>query len=270
MRFYLTPDIQARPARLFISPPSTSASRAPSALALGATSIYSKPSCAISAQILLHREIAAGTSWRPASGRQFFWLRKARLAILGGADAWYGSSEEIEFSIDNGGVEDSVGAYEHYTYASPTLYFSHLLRVLGPSSLTLYEHVLGRRRILITRICPSKRRFLCQVAADLYFEDDSHDPDIALDLKGELDEGIDVLGVVMLHNLDMLKRESHTDRGWIAGMTDAVFLEKPQYHGLVIDRAPRDRAPRPAVRSRSRMRAGRHTASPRCASPGAT
>ncbi|KAH8986822.1 hypothetical protein EDB86DRAFT_3212363 [Lactarius hatsudake] len=33
----------------------------------------------------------------------------------------------------------------------------------------------------------------------------------------------------------MLKHESHTDRSWIACMTDAVFLEKPQYHGLVID-----------------------------------
>ncbi|KAH8979264.1 hypothetical protein EDB92DRAFT_394037 [Lactarius akahatsu] len=140
----------------FISPPSTSSSRAPSALALGATSTYSKPSCANSTLILLHREIAAGTSWRPASGRQFFWLRKARLAILGGADAWYVSSEEIEFSIDNGGVEDSVDAYEHYTYASPTLYLPHLLRVLGPSSLTLYEHVPGRRRILIYTHLPVK------------------------------------------------------------------------------------------------------------------
>ncbi|KAH9012548.1 hypothetical protein EDB84DRAFT_1569126 [Lactarius hengduanensis] len=110
------------------------------------------------------------------------------LAPGGGADAWYGSSEEIEFSIDNGGVEDSVDAYEHYTYASPTLYLLHLLRVLGPSSLTLYEHVLGRRRILIIRICPSKRRFLCQVVADMYFEDDSHDPGEGPNIAPELTE----------------------------------------------------------------------------------
>ncbi|KAH8986823.1 hypothetical protein EDB86DRAFT_3082659 [Lactarius hatsudake] len=105
----------------FISTPSTSSSRAPSALALGATSSYSRP-----------WEIAAGTSGRPASGRQFFWLRKAV------SQFWVALTHGMgQFSIDNGGVEDSVDAYEHYTHASPTLYLPHLLRVLGPSSLTL-------------------------------------------------------------------------------------------------------------------------------------
>ncbi|KAH9168547.1 hypothetical protein EDB89DRAFT_1991309 [Lactarius sanguifluus] len=54
----------------------------------------------------------------------------------------------------------------------------------------------------------------------------------APELKGGLN---DVLCVIMLLNIDTLKRESHTDRSWIAWMTDAVYLEKPQYHGLVID-----------------------------------
>ncbi|KAH9058908.1 hypothetical protein EDB83DRAFT_1010826 [Lactarius deliciosus] len=129
----------------FISPPSTSSSRAPSALALGATSPYSMPSCAIPTPILLHREIAAGTSGRPASGRQFFWLRKARLAILGGADAWYGSSEEI-YSIDNKGSR--IALMRMSTVRTPPSHLPHLLRVLGPTSLTLYEHVLGRLRVL--------------------------------------------------------------------------------------------------------------------------
>ncbi|KAH9027406.1 hypothetical protein EDB85DRAFT_2291550 [Lactarius pseudohatsudake] len=172
----------------FVSPPSTSSFRAPSALALGATSPYSKPSCAISTPIFLHREIAAGTSWRPASGRRFFWLRKAHLAILGGADAWYGSSEEIEFSIDNGGVEVALMLMSTIHTPLRRCTSPHLLRVLGPSSLTLYEHVLGRRRILIIRICPSKRRFLCQVVADMYFEDDSHDPGEGPNIAPELTE----------------------------------------------------------------------------------
>lgn len=54
-------------------------------------------------------------------------------------------------------------------------------------------------------------------------------------LKGKHKEGINVLGSVTLHDIDMLERESRTGRGWIACTTDAVFLEKPQYYDLVID-----------------------------------
>ncbi len=54
-------------------------------------------------------------------------------------------------------------------------------------------------------------------------------------LKGKHKEGINVLGSVTLHDIDMLERESRTGRGWIACTTDAVFLEKPQHYDLVID-----------------------------------
>jgi hypothetical protein len=54
-------------------------------------------------------------------------------------------------------------------------------------------------------------------------------------LKGKHKEGINVLGAITLHDIDMLERESRTGRGWIACTTDAVFLEKPQYYDLVID-----------------------------------
>ena len=54
-------------------------------------------------------------------------------------------------------------------------------------------------------------------------------------LKGKHKEGINVLGSVTLHDIDMLERESRTGRGWIACTTDAVFLEKPQYYDLIID-----------------------------------
>ena len=129
-------------------------------------------------------------------------------------------------------------------HASPTLHLPHLLRALGPSSLTLYKHVLGRRRILIYTQPPVEAAcFLCQVAADMCFEDqttppsttEDEAPGVAPQLKGKHKEGINVLGIVTLHDIDMLERESRTGRGWIACTTDALFLEKPQHYDLVID-----------------------------------
>jgi hypothetical protein len=127
-------------------------------------------------------------------------------------------------------------------HASPTLHLPHLLRVLGPSSLTLYKHVLGRRRILIYTQPPVEAAcFLCQVAADMCFEDqttplsEDETPGATPQLKGKHKEGINVLGTVTLHDIDMLERESLTGRGWIACTTDALFLEKPQHYDLVID-----------------------------------
>ncbi|KAH9169759.1 hypothetical protein EDB89DRAFT_2072611 [Lactarius sanguifluus] len=108
-------------------------------------------------------------------------------------------------ALARGMGEDGVDAYEHYTHASPTLHLPHLLRALGPSSL---YHVFGFRRIL------------------------GEGPNTTPELKGKLKEGINILGIVTLHNIDMLERESRTNRGWILCMTDAIFLEKPQYHKL--------------------------------------
>lgn len=178
--------------------------------------------------------------WAPA--RRFFELRKARPADLGGAGTWHGWSEELDFDTD----EDGGDGYEHHMHASPTLHLPHLLRVLGPSSLTLYKHVLGRRRILIYTQPPVEAAcFLCQVAADMCFEDqtspvsdpttEGEGPGAAPQMKGKHKEGVNVLGSVTLHDIDMLERESRTGRGWIACTTDAVFLEKPQHYDLVID-----------------------------------
>ena len=109
------------------------------------------------------------------------------------------------------------------THASPALHLPHVLRVLGPSSLTLYKHVLGRRRILIYTQPPVEPAcILCQVAADICFEDQ-----IALEsiegsavprprLKGKQKEGINVLGVITLHDIARLEHESRSGRGWIA------------------------------------------------------
>jgi hypothetical protein len=102
---------------------------------------------------------------------------------------------------------------------------------------------------------------LCQVAADMCFEDqitlESPEGTTTVPrarLKGKQKEGINVLGIVTLHDIGRLERESETGRGWVAcafyltelsnpfsqfllykGTTDTVFLEKPQYYDLVID-----------------------------------
>ena len=80
---------------------------------------------------------------------------------LGGAGAWHRWSEELDF-----------GAMVAYACTPPGLHFPHFLLVLGPSLLTLYKHVLGRRRILTHTHPPVEAAcFRFQVAADICFED---------------------------------------------------------------------------------------------------
>jgi len=143
--------------------------------------------------------------------------------------------------------------------SNPTLHLPHLLRVLGPSTLTLYKHVLGRRRILIYTLPPVEAAcILCRVAADMCYEDQidylsgsTEGGRYSDRLMGKCKEGINVLGMVTLNDLDMLHHLGRGGRGWIAcenelvfhsctlivtiGTTDAIFLEKPSYYDLVID-----------------------------------
>jgi hypothetical protein len=111
----------------------------------------------------------------------------------------------------------------------PTIHLSHLLRILGPSSITLYKYVLGRQRILIYTLPPVEAACaLCQVAADMCYEyqvDSSSSPggtdspqagERLGRLKGKCNEGINILGVVTLSDVDRMREESKTGRGWIA------------------------------------------------------
>ncbi|KZT30142.1 hypothetical protein NEOLEDRAFT_1153479 [Neolentinus lepideus HHB14362 ss-1] len=165
--------------------------------------------------------------WQPA--REFFEQRKVRRVDLGGAGDWNGWSHEFD-----GSTSDPYSMH-------PTIHLPHLLRILGPSSLTLYKHVLGRRRILIFTLPPVEAScILCQVAADLCLEkqvnsDSGIDGDRPRRLKGKNREGVKVLGMVTLNDLDKLHQEGQTGRGWIACTTDAIFLEKPSYYDLIID-----------------------------------
>jgi hypothetical protein len=123
---------------------------------------------------------------------------------------------------------------------NPTMHLPHLLRILGPSIFTLYKHVLGRRRILIFTLPPVEAACnLCQVAADLCFDNQYEPPptqplvDIDVEavnddtdtgpwtagtskLKGKCKEGLKVLGMITLNDLDRLDQEASAGTGWIA------------------------------------------------------
>ncbi|KAF8585278.1 hypothetical protein K439DRAFT_1388555 [Ramaria rubella] len=102
----------------------------------------------------------------------------------------------------------------------PVLHLPHLLRILGPSSLTLYKHVLARRRVLIyTNPAVEPACILARIASDICGEGDRPN----------------VLGMVGINDLDKLNTESWRGNGWIACTTDAIFLEKPSLYDLVID-----------------------------------
>ncbi|KAG5635872.1 hypothetical protein H0H81_009830 [Sphagnurus paluster] len=145
----------------------------------------------------------------------FFEERRVRRADLGGAGDWLGWSSEI--------FEDLL----------PTLHLPHMLRLLGPSSLTLYKHVLGRRRILVYTAPPVEpASILCHAAADLCFEAQLNAADVG---TSRARSPLAVLGMVTLIDMDRLGTESSTGHGWIACTTDALFLEKPACYDLLID-----------------------------------
>ncbi|RPD53578.1 hypothetical protein L226DRAFT_509969 [Lentinus tigrinus ALCF2SS1-7] len=168
------------------------------------------------------------SDWDPA--RAFFEERKVR--DDGSSSTWEGWGPELE-----GPRSD----------CAPTTHLPHLLRILGPSSLTLYKHILGRRRVLvITRPPVEAACILCQVAADTCYEEqvselvsgydsDESDDEPPRRLKGKSAAAVKVLGMVTLNDLDKLEFESKSGRGWIACTTDSIFLDKPSYYDLLID-----------------------------------
>ncbi|KAI0064962.1 hypothetical protein BV25DRAFT_1906451 [Artomyces pyxidatus] len=164
--------------------------------------------------------------WDPA--RKFFDERKVRPGDLDGTQDWKQWSQELD-----GADVDSIST-------NPTLHLPHLLRMLGPSCLTLYKHILGRRRVLIYSHPPLEGAcILCQVAADICYEDQvgiEGSPDASRScLTGKHKEGVNVLGIVTLHDIEKLAHETKSGRGWVACTSDAIFLERPQYYDLIID-----------------------------------
>ncbi|KAF9445433.1 hypothetical protein P691DRAFT_734966 [Macrolepiota fuliginosa MF-IS2] len=162
-----------------------------------------------------------GSDWAPAEA--FFEERRVSRVDLGGAGDWNGWNEELDISKAGSSLLNV-----------PTAHLPHLLRILGPSSLTLYKHILGRRRILIYTLPPVEVAcILCQAAADMCYE--AQTTPEGTQLKGRNKDPISILGMVTLTDLDRLYAESQTGRGWIACTTDAIFLEKPSCYDLLID-----------------------------------
>ncbi|KZW03276.1 hypothetical protein EXIGLDRAFT_759148 [Exidia glandulosa HHB12029] len=121
-----------------------------------------------------------------------------------------------------------------YPASHPALHLPHLLRILGPSSLTLYKHVLARRRILIYAQPPVEPAcILAYIAADICFGDRARQQAGAG--HAYLSQPPSVLGMVTLNDLDMLQSESWAGSGWIACTTDAIFMDKPVLYDLLID-----------------------------------
>lgn len=216
------------------------------------------------------------SDWDPA--RAFFEERQVCRVDLSGAGDWRGWDAEMSGRGLESSKYNSIpptpmdvtskldDAQEKDLATNPTLHLPHLLRALGPSSLTLYKHILGRRRVLIYTTPPIEPAcVLCQVAADMCFEAQTS-PSFSLDepsslsfsssssSKGKLKDssraGVKVLGVVTLHDLDRLNEESLDGRGWVACTTDAIFLERPQYYDLLVDlTATPSRGGRPTMAS---------------------
>lgn len=105
--------------------------------------------------------------------------------------------------------------------------------------MTLYKHILGRRRILIYTLPPVEAAcILCQVAADICYEaqqqgattkeDNTTQPGTRR-LRGKSAEPISVLGMVNLSDMDYLHLEGQTGRGWIACKRNSFSSERQNY-----------------------------------------
>jgi hypothetical protein len=91
----------------------------------------------------------------------------------------------------------------------PAFHLSHVLHILGISSLTLFKHALGRRRILIYGHPPVESAcLLAQLAAVISTGEEGS--------AGVHAQKISVLGVVGLTDISRMEQESTRRNGWIA------------------------------------------------------
>jgi hypothetical protein len=91
----------------------------------------------------------------------------------------------------------------------PAFHLSHVLHILGISSLTLFKHALGRRRILIYTHPPVESAcLLAQLAAVISTAEEGS--------AGVHAQKISVLGVVGLTDIPRMEQESAQRNGWIA------------------------------------------------------
>lgn len=127
----------------------------------------------------------------------------------------------------------------------PLIHLPHLLRIVGPSFLTIYKHLLSRRRVLFLTAAPVEAAcLLTKACVDVAF------PDVVMGSAGENGSGSAtedeaglerddrrpaVLGQVGLMDIDRLKAESQKGLGWIACTTDSIFKDRPALYDLIVD-----------------------------------
>lgn len=116
----------------------------------------------------------------------------------------------------------------------PLIHLPHLLRIVGPSFLTIYKHLLSRRRILFLTTAPVEAAcLLTKACVDVAF------PDVVMGNASENGSGsatedeaglerddkrLAVLGSVGLMDIDRLKAESQKGLGWIACKLEIVSM----------------------------------------------
>ncbi|KAH9052336.1 hypothetical protein EDB87DRAFT_1692390 [Lactarius vividus] len=97
--------------------------------------------------------------------------------------------------MEDGEAEDGGDGYEHYTPRFPDI------APPPPSLVNTHIHAAACQ--------------ICMFPAAVW-----------LGFKGKQKEGINVLTIVALHNIDTPKQESRTSHSWIACTIDVMFLEK--------------------------------------------
>ncbi|EAU83600.2 hypothetical protein CC1G_07973 [Coprinopsis cinerea okayama7 len=125
----------------------------------------------------------------------------------------------------------------------PTLQLPSLLTLLGPSSVTLFRHLLARKRIMVfTNVPVGPACTMCYAMVDMVRAVQSNDPtDDDVTISPRHSAPVRVLGMLTLNDLvsetksGLLEDKIEEGRGWVACTTDALFLEKPQYYDLLID-----------------------------------
>ncbi|KAL1744728.1 hypothetical protein HDZ31DRAFT_37922 [Schizophyllum fasciatum] len=126
---------------------------------------------------MIYARLEASGVLEPSAGdwdaaRAFFESRKVRDPSLGGAGDWNGWVADLEDPPSSDGFVNPDPSSQ-----PPVLHLPHLLRILGPTALTLYKHILGRRRIMVYTLPPVEAAcILCQVASDLCLEVQLQDP----------------------------------------------------------------------------------------------
>lgn len=132
------------------------------------------------------------------------WYLRRAFRRVGEEGKWVDWDEELAsecVSVRRACRHTHTHTLTHAKPDHPALHLPHILRILGPSSLTLYKHVLARRRVLIyTHPAVEPACILARIASDICGEDDRPN----------------VLGMVGINDVDKLNTESWRGNGWIA------------------------------------------------------